>query len=49
VEPWPFRQDSVTLVVEGRRLPSAFKTEGEMREALANAPWVTLEFHLRPT
>ena len=49
VEPWPFRQNSVTLVVEGRRLPSAFKTEGEMREALANAPWVTLEFHLRPT
>jgi len=46
VEPWPFRQDVVTLAVEGRRLPSAFKTEGEMREALKNAPWVTLEFHL---
>jgi len=48
VEPWPFRQDSVPLVVEGRRLPSAFKTEGEMRQALAHAPCVTLEFQLRP-
>ncbi len=48
VEPWPFRQDVVTLVVEGRRLLSAFTTEGEMREALKNALWVTLEFHLRP-
>ena len=45
-EPWPFRDESVTLVTEGRRLAGRFDDEGEMRAALDRAPWVTLEFRL---
>jgi hypothetical protein len=45
-EPWPFRDESVTLKTEGRRLAGRFEDEEEMRAALASAPWETLEFHL---
>ena len=45
-EPWPFRDESVTLRTEGRRLAGRFDDEAEMRAALAAAPWVTLEFPL---
>jgi hypothetical protein len=45
-EPWPFRDESVTLMTEGRRLAGRFDDEDEMRAALESAPWVTLEFPL---
>src|SRR3954452_3519285 len=45
-EPWPFRDESVTLMTEGRRLGGRFDDEGEMRAALDSAPWLTLEFAL---
>ena len=45
-EPWPFRDESVTLRTEGRRLAGRFDDEEEMRAALDAAPWVTLEFRL---
>src|SRR4051812_30943936 len=45
-EPWPFRDESVTLMTEGRRLAGRFDDEQEMRAALESAPWVTLEFPL---
>jgi hypothetical protein len=45
-EPWPFRDESVTLRTEGRRLAGRFEDEHEMRAALERAPWVTLEFSL---
>jgi hypothetical protein len=45
-EPWPFRDESVTLKTEGRRLAGRFEDEDEMRAALDRAPWVTLEFSL---
>jgi hypothetical protein len=45
-EPWPFRDESVTLRTEGRRLAGRFDDEDAMRAALAAAPWVTLEFRL---
>jgi uncharacterized protein DUF3891 len=45
-EPWPFRDDRVTLRTEGRRLEGRFGSEPEMRSALDRAPWVELEFHL---
>ena len=48
VDPWPFRQDAVTLRCEGRRLPETFTDEDAMRTALARAPWVTITMHLRP-
>jgi hypothetical protein len=46
IEPWPFRDDAVTLRTEGRRLEGRFDDEDEMREALAAAPWVELRFEL---
>ncbi len=41
--PWPFRSQSVTLVYEGRYLAETFSDETIMRNALAQAPWVTLQ------
>src|SRR5436305_8074858 len=46
VEPWPFREEQVTLRTEGRRLGKRFADEEEMRTALRRAPWQTLEFSL---
>jgi hypothetical protein len=45
-EPWPFKDESVTLKTEGRRLAGRFDDEEKMRAALDAAPWVTLEFRL---
>ncbi len=42
VDPWPFRDATVRLVCEGRRLPETFTDEITMRTALAAAPWVTI-------
>lgn len=47
VAPWPFRDDTVRLVCEGRRLPDTFTDQSAMRAALATAPWVTIVTHLR--
>jgi hypothetical protein len=47
VEPWPFRDASVRLVCEGRRLPDTFTDESAMRAALAAAPWVIIVTHLK--
>lgn len=47
VDPWPFKEDTVRLVCEGRRLPQTFSEEAAMRAALATAPWVTIITHLR--
>jgi hypothetical protein len=47
VNPWPFRDASVRLVCEGRRLPDTFTDESTMRAALAIAPWVTIVTRLR--
>lgn len=46
VEPWPFRDQEVMLRTEGRRLTERFRDEEEMRTALRQAPWQTLEFRL---
>jgi hypothetical protein len=46
--PWPFRDSSLTLVVEGRRLPATFADEAALRAALRQAPWETLSIELRP-
>lgn len=47
VEPWPFHEDAVTLVCEGRRLAERFSDDASLRAALAEAPWATLTFELR--
>ncbi len=46
VDPWPFRQDAVTLHCEGRRLPETFPDEETMRTALTRAPWITITMQL---
>jgi uncharacterized protein DUF3891 len=48
VEPWPFAAQSVTLRCEGRRLSARFGTDEALAQALAAAPWETVEFDLRP-
>ena len=46
VAPWPFRERSVVLRAEGRRLVGRFDDERAMRMALDAAPWVELRFEL---
>ena len=48
VDPWPFRDNSVAVRCDARRLEGRFSSEEEMRAALAAAPWQGLEFDLRP-
>jgi hypothetical protein len=48
IDPWPFREEAVTLVYEGRRLAGRFTDEQAMRDALRRAPWLTLTTRLRP-
>ena len=46
IEPWPFRERTLTLQTEGRRLDGRFDDESAMRAALDRAPWVDLRFSL---
>jgi hypothetical protein len=46
IDPWPFRERSVVLRTEGRRLEGRFGDERAMRAALDTAPWVELRFEL---
>jgi Protein of unknown function (DUF3891) len=46
LDPWPFAADRVRVRCEGRRLAGRFEDEGEMRAALAAAPWRTLSCDL---
>lgn len=48
MNPWPFATDRVELVVEGRRLRGPCTDERAMREALRQAPAVTVETILVP-
>jgi Protein of unknown function (DUF3891) len=46
--PWPFRPPTLTVRCEGRRLQGPYDSDEAMRRALAEAPWVSLEFELVP-
>jgi hypothetical protein len=46
LDPWPFAADRLVVSCEGRRLRGRFGSDIELRDALATAPWVTLEFEL---
>lgn len=48
VDPWPFREDDVALVCEGRVVRKTFADERELRRGLAKAPWATIETRLAP-
>ena len=47
LDPWPFAAPELTVRCEGRRLTGGFTDEEAMRDALAAAPWVTIEVTLR--
>jgi hypothetical protein len=46
LDPWPFKADAVTVRCEGQRLTDRAQSADEMRDALASAPWETIEFEL---
>jgi hypothetical protein len=46
VTPWPFREPTLTVRCDARRLHGRFEDEGEMRAAFAAAPAETLELEL---
>lgn len=48
LDPWPFRTDPVIVRCEGQRLVATYADDHSMREALAHAPWETIEFELVP-
>ena len=48
LEPWPFRADSLVVRCEGQRLDGTYTDDAAMSDALARAPWETLEFELAP-
>lgn len=48
VSPWPFQQNQVKLVYEGRVLREQFQDETAMRTALGSADWITIATILRP-
>jgi Protein of unknown function (DUF3891) len=49
LDPWPFRDDPLSVRCEGRRLTGRFDDEEAMRHALADAPWVTLDIRVAST
>lgn len=49
LEPWPFEPDVLTVRCEARRLTGRYETDDALREALAAAPWETVEFELLST
>ena len=48
LDPWPLRDDALTVHCEGQRLTATFDDDAAMQQALAAAPWETLEFELVP-
>jgi hypothetical protein len=48
LEPWPFAGERLVVRCEGRRLEGRFQSDETLREALARAPWLTLDFELVP-
>jgi hypothetical protein len=48
VAPWPFKESTVRVSVEGRRLPSVLPDELAMRRAFAENSYVNLEYLLMP-
>ncbi len=48
VSPWPFRGDSFEVTCDGRLLRGPFAGDDELRQGLADAPWLTLRIELVP-
>ena len=48
LRPWPFGSEALSMRCEGRRLQQRYESEQALHEALASAPWETLELQLVP-
>ncbi len=48
IDPWPFSQDHVNLIFEGRVLSERFTDEATLNAGLANAPWRSIGVRLNP-
>jgi hypothetical protein len=48
LDPWPFGTHALMVRCEGQRLAGTYADDASLREALAHAPWETLEFELVP-
>ena len=46
IDPWPFAAERLVVRTEGRLLETTFTDDDEMRAALADAPWIELEYPL---
>jgi hypothetical protein len=46
--PWPFHEQEVNLVCEGRLLTETYASESDLRRSLAEAPWQTIQTRLVP-
>jgi hypothetical protein len=48
LDPWPFSGDALVVRTEGRLLRGRFEDVHAMRQELDSAPWVELDYELRP-
>ncbi|HET9213210.1 MAG TPA: DUF3891 family protein [Gaiellaceae bacterium] len=48
VSPWPFRGDLLEVACDGRLLRGPFAGDRELRQGLAEAPWLTIRIELVP-
>jgi Protein of unknown function (DUF3891) len=48
LDPWPFEAGPLIVRCEGQRLAGPYHSDAALREALATAPWETLDFDLTP-
>jgi Protein of unknown function (DUF3891) len=48
LDPWPFDAGLVIVRCEGQRLTGPYAGDDALRDALATAPWETLDFELSP-
>lgn len=46
LEPWPFAAERISVRCEGRRLTGRYQTDEQLRAALGQARWETVEFEL---
>jgi hypothetical protein len=46
LDPWPLEPDTLSVRCEGQRLAGPYRSDAALREALATAPWETLDFKL---
>jgi hypothetical protein len=46
LDPWPFDSPTLRVHCEAQRIAGRFQSDAALRQALAQAPWATIEFEL---